>query len=222
MAGSDAKRQSSLFASSNWYSSLAMTSDGPSRRLQNRSVSGDVYDATYERRAAAGENVHGEADFVAQFAPASVLDAGCGTGRVGRELARRGLDVVGVDLDPEMLATARRKAPGVDWRLADLMTVDLGRSFDAAVLAGNVMIFLAPGSEAAVVANMARHLRSGGLLIAGFQIMPGELTLERYDEIAGLAGLALAERWSTWDRDAWDARHDYAVSVHRKPAGSPG
>ena len=192
-----------------------MTPDRSNRWLQNRSVSGDVYDATYERRAAAGENVHGEADFVERFAPASVLDAGCGTGRVGRELARRGLDVVGVDLDPAMLATARRKAPLVDWRLADLATVDLAGSFDVAVMAGNVMIFLAPGSEQAVVANVARHLNPGGLLIAGFQIIPDRLTIERYDEIASLAGLALAERWSTWDRDTWDAGHDYAVSVHR-------
>ena len=198
-----------------------MTPDRSNRWLKNRNVSGDIYDATYESRAAAGENVHGEADFVERFAPASVLDAGCGTGRVGRELARRGLDVVGVDLDPEMLATARRKAPPVDWRLADLATVDLARSFDAVVLAGNVMIFLTPGSEPAVVANMARHLQPGGLLIAGFQIMAGQLTIERYDEIAGLAGLALAERWSTWDRDSWDARHDYAVSVHRRPTSSP-
>ncbi len=59
-----------------------MTPDRSNRWLKNRSLSGDVYDATYESRAAAGENVHGEADFVERFAPASVLDAGCGTGRV--------------------------------------------------------------------------------------------------------------------------------------------
>ena len=198
-----------------------MTPDRSNRWLQNENVSGDLYDATYERRAAAGENVHGEADFVDRFAPASVLDAGCGTGRVGRELARRGLDVVGVDLDPAMLATARRKAPLVDWRLGDLATVDLAGSFDAAVMAGNVMIFLAPGSERAVVANMARHLTPGGLLIAGFQIVPDQLTIEWYDELASLAGVALTERWSTWDRDTWDATHDYAVSVHRRGTASP-
>lgn len=48
-----------------------MTSDASNRWLETRSVSGDAYDATYERRAAAGENVHGEADFVERFAPAS-------------------------------------------------------------------------------------------------------------------------------------------------------
>jgi len=182
-------------------------------------VSGDAYDATYERRAAAGENVHGEADFVERFAPASVLDAGCGTGRVGRELARRGLEVVGVDVDPEMLDTARRKAPGVGWRTADLATVDLARSFDAIVMAGNVMIFLAPGTESAVVSNMARHLQADGVLIAGFQITPERLTIERYDEMAAKAGLTLVERWSTWHCDAWTAGGDYAVSVHRRGSG---
>jgi len=165
-----------------------MTSQS-NRWLATRSVSGDAYDATYARRAAAGEDVHGEANFVQRFAPEAVLDAGCGTGRVGRELARRGLDVVGVDIDPEMLATARRVAPAMDWHLADLMTVDLARTFDAIVLAGNVMIFLTPGTEAAVVANMARHMRPNGLLIAGFQLMPGRLTIERYDELATHAGL---------------------------------
>jgi SAM-dependent methyltransferase len=196
-----------------------MTTDPSNRWLQTRNVSGEAYDATYERRAAAGEDVHGEADFVQRFAPASVLDAGCGTGRVGRELARRGLDVAGVDIDAEMLATAQRKAPEVAWHLADLASVDLGRAFDAIVMAGNVMIFLAPGSEQDVVTNLARHLQPGGLLIAGFQITPGRLRIERYDEIARVAGLALAERWSTWDREAWDAASGYAVSVHRKGAG---
>jgi 2-polyprenyl-3-methyl-5-hydroxy-6-metoxy-1,4-benzoquinol methylase len=62
-------------------------------------MSGEEYDAQFEVAAAAGKNVHGEADFVESYGVGSVLDAGCGTGRVGRELARRGLDVVGVDLD---------------------------------------------------------------------------------------------------------------------------
>jgi SAM-dependent methyltransferase len=194
-----------------------MTDDPPNRWLETRSVSGDTYDATYDRRAAAGENVHGEADFVERFAPASVLDAGCGTGRVGRELARRGIDVVGVDLDANMLETARRKAPGVEWLLADLVSVDLHRSFDAIVLAGNVMIFLAPGSEPAVVANLARHLTPGGHIIAGFQLMPGRLQIERYDALASETGLSLAERWATWEGEPWAPTHDYAVSVHQLP-----
>jgi SAM-dependent methyltransferase len=201
---------------------MPSVTQGSNRWLQTRSVSGDAYDATYERRAAAGENVHGEADLIESLGPASVLDAGCGTGRVGRELASRVMDVVGVDIDAEMLATARRTAPDTSWHLADLASVELARSFDAIVMAGNVMIFLAPGSERAVVENMARHLREDGLLVAGFQIRAGRLSLQRYDELAGTAGLALAERWSTWNRDAWNDGNAYAVSVHRKvsPVGA--
>jgi len=190
--------------------------DVPDRWFQSKARSGDEYDATYDRRAAAGQDVHGEADFVARFKPASVLDAGCGTGRVGRELARRGIEVMGVDIDADMLDTARRKAPDVDWRLADLAAVDLKRTFDAIVMAGNVMIFVEPGTEGAVVVNMARHLNVEGRLIAGFQLMAGRLAIERYDEIAVDAGLALSERWSTWDCDEWVAGGDYAVSVHCK------
>ncbi len=190
--------------------------DASNRWLAARTTPGDSYDETYERRAAAGEEVHGEANFVQRFSPSSVLDAGCGTGRVGRELARRGVDVAGVDIDPEMLRTASQKAPDVDWHLADLVSVDLSRSFDVIVMAGNVMIFLTLGTEGAVIANMARHLQPSGVLIAGFQIMRSRLAIERYDELATSAGLMGAERWSTWDRDVWDTGSDYAVSVHRK------
>ena len=179
---------------------------------------GDEYDAAYERRAAAGENVHGEADFVMRFSPATVLDAGCGTGRIARELARRGVDVVGVDLDEQMLSTARRKAPGLAWHCADLAAIDLGRTFDVILLAGNVMIFLTPGTEREVMSNLARHLAPDGRLIAGFQLGARALPIERYDALARDAGLELDERWSTWDRKPWDGAGDYQVSVHRKPS----
>jgi SAM-dependent methyltransferase len=202
------------------------------RWLRERSVSGEAYDATYDRRAAAGENVHGEADFVQGLGVRSVLDAGCGTGRVGRELARRGLDVVGVDIDPEMLATARARAPEVAWELADLAEVDLGRTFEAVVMAGNVMIFVTPGSEGEVVANMARHVGDGGYVVAGFQLAAGRLgivesqmeagrlSVARYDELAAAAGLELAARFATWDREPWVDGGGYAVSVHRKAGGA--
>ena len=184
------------------------------RWLNTPRASADEYDQRYDQRAAAGEDVHGEANFVMRCAPRSVLDAGCGTGRIARELARRGVDVVGVDIDADMLATARRRSPEPAWLCADLATVELGRTFDVILLAGNVMIFLAPGAEAAVLKNLARHLVPDGRVVAGFQLQPGRLDVSRYDEVASGAGLRLAERWSTWDRGAWDAHGDYVLSVH--------
>ena len=146
----------------------------------------------------------------------SVLDAGCGTGRVATELARREIDVVGVDLDPRMLAVAREKAPLIRWVEADLSDVDVGRTFDGVVMAGNVMIFLTPGTEGAVVTNLARHLNDAGLFVAGFSLGQGRLTLETYDDLTAKGGLELVDRWATWDRGFFAPGADYAVSVHRK------
>jgi SAM-dependent methyltransferase len=147
-----------------------------------------------------------------------VLDAGCGTGRVAIELAGRGLDVAGVDIDASMLARAREKAPGLTWVHADLAEVDLGRTFDVVVMAGNVMIFLAPATETQVVANLARHVAPGGSLVAGFSLEPGRLDLATYDAHAGAAGLVVADRWATWDEQPY-AGGNYAVSDHRRPDG---
>lgn len=194
-----------------------MTEDRLSNRwLAEAAGRSATYDNRWEELAAAGRPVHGEADLVESFGPSSVLDAGCGTGRVAAELHRRGLDVVGVDIDESMLAKARVKAPEVEWVVHDLATVDLGRTFDIVVAAGNVMIFLAPGTEAAVVANLARHLSPGGALVAGFSIEDGRLDLVTYDALAAAAGLVRADRWSTWERAMYDGG-DYAVAVHRLP-----
>lgn len=182
---------------------------------ERRVVSGADYDERWRRLAAAGSAVHGEADFVARFEPASVLDAGCGTGRVALELARRDIDVVGVDLDPVMLDQARAKAPASTWILGSVEDVAVGRTFDVVVTAGNVMIFVQPGTESAVVRNLAAHLAPEGVLVSGFQLDRG-YTLERYDADCAAAGLAFVERFATWEGGGWISGADYAVSVHRR------
>ena len=143
-----------------------------------------------------------------------VLDAGCGTGRVAIELARRGFEVAGVDIDSEMISGARAKAPELTWHQLDLVSFDLGETFDAVVMAGNVLLFTAPGTEAAVVRRCAAHLSPGGALVAGFQLRGGGYGLNRYDADCAAAGLALSARYSTWEQGAWDGG-SYAVSVHR-------
>ncbi|MCB1249273.1 MAG: class I SAM-dependent methyltransferase [Acidimicrobiales bacterium] len=177
---------------------------------------GDDYQRRFDDLAAAGVDVHGEATFVRAFAPSSVLDAGCGTGRVAIELARHGIDVVGADLDASMLATARAAAPELTWVASDLAALELGRTFDVVVMAGNVPLFTPPGTHAALVAGCARHVASGGHLVAGFGLGRG-YGLDDYDAHCAAAGLELAERYATWDREPFPGDGGYAVSVHRRP-----
>ncbi|MGN6609041.1 MAG: class I SAM-dependent methyltransferase [Jatrophihabitans sp.] len=187
---------------------------------------GAEYGARFDRLAAAGHDVHGEASFCARRAPAGgrVLDAGCGTGRVAIRLVGLGFECVGVDADADMLAEARRRAPSQRWVEADLAAWRADEPFDVVVAAGNVVPLVDRGTEAAVVTNLAASLRPGGLLIAGFGLDAAHLPLpaapfglDEYDAWCTGAGLDLVERFATWDEAAFDDG-GYAVSVHRRAA----
>ncbi len=195
--------------------------DGTDPAIRRVPLTPDRYDQRWDDLAASGAAVHGEADLVAELLGPpdgrAVLDAGCGTGRVAIELARRGYPTVGVDVDATLLERARVKAPSLSWHEGDLATLppDVAPGpFAATVLAGNVMIFVAPGTEAAVLARMAARLAPGGLVVAGFQLTE-RLPLAEYDAAAAAAGLTPTARWSTWERGPFTGR-DYVVVVDSK------
>ncbi|MGI9016429.1 MAG: class I SAM-dependent DNA methyltransferase [Euzebya sp.] len=181
---------------------------------------GQAYQERLRARAERGEYLHGEADLVEGLGPRSVLDAGCGTGRVAIELAQRDIQVVGVDLDPEMLAVARELSTQVEWIGADVSTLSLGRTFDLVLAAGNLMIFLTPGTGPAAVTCFAGHVRPGGHLVAGFTVAGGpsgiDLPVADYDAWCEAAGLELVQRYATWEGEPY-AAGPYAVSIHRRP-----
>lgn len=198
-----------------WHSAVLGFKVGENQPVEPSLSRGDRYERTYELRAAAGEDVHGEANFVTRFSPGSVLDAGCGTGRVGRELYRRGVDVVGVDLDAEMLNTARARCPSASWIEGDISAIQLGRTFDIVLMAGNVINFVILESRRQAVENLVRHLRPGGLLINGHSIRPDGCPPAVFAAWTEAAGLELVERWSTWDQDAFVDGSEYCLTVHR-------
>lgn len=180
-----------------------------------RDVDLDEYHGRWRRLEASGVSSHGEADLIESLRPASVLDAGCGMGRVAIELARRGLHVEGIDLDADLLAYAQADAPHVRWHVGDLASCDLARTFDVVAMPGNVMLFCRVDQRADVVANMARHLAPGGSLVAGFSLerRRDAVTLDEYDALCAASGLVVRDRFATWDGDAYSGG-DYAVSVH--------
>ena len=96
---------------------------------------------------------------------ARVLDVGCGTGAAARAAARRvGADgrVVGLDLNPRMLAVARRIAPEVEWREGDAGALPFtAGAFDGVVSQYALMFF---PDQPGALAEMWRVLAPGGRL----------------------------------------------------------
>ncbi|WP_405093906.1 class I SAM-dependent methyltransferase [Micromonospora sp. NBC_01392] len=178
----------------------------------------------FRRLAAEGADLAGEARLVDALVPpgARILDAGCGTGRVAAVLADRGHTVVGVDADPTLVEAARADHPGPRFLVADLAELDLPAQgepepFDAAVVAGNVMTFVAPGTERAVLARIAAHVRPDGVVVVGFGTDRGYPVAE-LDADAVTAGLRREHRFATWDLRPWQDDAGFAVTVLRRPA----
>jgi SAM-dependent methyltransferase len=147
-----------------------------------------------------------------------VLDAGCGTGRVASRLHELGYDVVGCDVDASMVEVARAEAPGLDWRVADLATLDLGETFDVVLLAGNVVPLLEDGTLDETCARLAQHLAPDGLLVCGFGTDRAHLPagcpvtdVETFTTATAAAGLEEVARWGTWSGDPWNDTGGYLV-----------
>ena len=99
-----------------------------------------------------------------------LLDAACGTGRIARALAERGLHVVGVDASAAMLAEAKKKRRGLEDQLhlyhQDLRQLDLAETFDVAICLCDSLNYLLELSELQkAFERIAAHLKSGGLFL---------------------------------------------------------
>src|SRR5205823_3257901 len=102
----------------------------------------------------------------------SLLDVACGTG-LHLERLRDRYEVEGLELDPEMLALARARLPGVRLHEGDMTGFDLGRRFDAVVcLFSSIGYVMTVERLQAAFAAMARHLGSSGVLVVEPWITP--------------------------------------------------
>jgi 2-polyprenyl-3-methyl-5-hydroxy-6-metoxy-1,4-benzoquinol methylase len=166
-----------------------------------------------------GADLHGEARFVDAMVArgAFVLDAGCGPGRVGGRLAALGHHVVGADIDPALIAEAQTQHPDATWRTADLAELDVmdltdGCGFDAIVCAGNVLTFLDPSTNCAVLERLGAHLAPTGRLAVGFGAGRG-YEFEQFFADVTTVGLTVQLRLSTWDLRPLEPSSDFLVAV---------
>jgi SAM-dependent methyltransferase len=103
-----------------------------------------------------------------------VLDLAAGSGIHARMLARRGLDVVGLDVSPSLMryATAEAAAQGVDdviFVLGDMRALPFDEAFDALVMLSSSFGFFDGETNLRILADVARVLKPGGRLLFQLQ-----------------------------------------------------
>jgi len=151
----------------------------------------ELYDIENPRRADTAFYVRLAADLDAR----RILDLGCGTGLLTRDLAVDGRQVIGVDPAPAMLAVARRQpgAERVQWVEGDSAVLGTPEA-DLVVMTGNVaQVFLDDAEWAATLRAIHTALRPGGYLAfesrnpddKGWERWNREATFERLDTPSG-------------------------------------
>jgi len=137
-----------------------------------------------------------------------VLDLACGIGRHSLELRRRGFEVVGVDISPELLAMAEREAAAqsleVSFMQADLRELDLADEFDLVLSLndGAVGYFETDEENRRTFEVIARALRAGGgHLMQLPNVLHAERNLPKKSWIVGESTLELSDhRWNAEER----------------------
>lgn len=135
---------------------------------------GSLSAAFYDIVTAADSRLTGDEEIYAGLAPASgsILELGCGTGRLTAGLADRGFAVTGVDLAPSMLAQAQARcaqlppeaAERIELRRGDMTALDLKRTFDLVICPFFTLAHVPAGAAwRNTFATAARHLTPGGL-----------------------------------------------------------
>jgi SAM-dependent methyltransferase len=122
---------------------------------------------------------------------ARILDHGCGYGRTLDELARLGyVNAVGVDFAPAMIARGQQQFPSLDLRAIDRLPLpDPDGAFDAVFLMAVLTCIPADTDQDALLAELRRVLRPGGVLtISDMPLQTDARNLRRYASAASTFG----------------------------------
>lgn len=177
------------------------------------------YIERFRAMVAEGDDLGGEARFIDAMAPraARILDAGCGPGRVGAMLADLGHNVIGVDVDPALIAAAEEDHPGPRWLVGDLAELDLASQgisdkFDVILSVGNVMPFLAARTRREVLRRLRLHLADDGRIVIGFGAGRGYEFVDFFEDLAAV-GLSPDLQVATWDLRPATDESDFLVTI---------
>lgn len=122
-----------------------------------------------------------------------VLDIGCGTGALTLRAARKGAMVKGIDVNPQMLEIARRKAAqaGLNEKLelVEIGVAELGseapESYDA-VMSGLCLSELTEDEVTYTLKEVSRTLKPGGILLVADEVRPRNIAARLFSWLARL------------------------------------
>jgi SAM-dependent methyltransferase len=137
-----------------------------------------VYDAIAEPFSDASSSPSEHLDEWLDMLPAAgrMLDVGCGPGADCRHAATRGFGIVGLDTSRGLVAQARKKSPGLDFRLGDMRSVPMPEAEFDGVASLFSLIHIPKQDVAGVLRRFRAWLKPGGLLLLGLQEGPSQET----------------------------------------------
>lgn len=203
-----------------------MASEFPPTRWSLGGAKNSGYGERFAELIAQGKDVDGEARLADTLVDrgARILDAGSGMGRVGGYLRAQGHHVIAAEPDPDLVEQSRLIYPDLDVVPREILALTrelvaaagAPDGVDLVVCVGNVLTFVADGTEVAVLRRLRDLLAPGGRILAGFHLRGGPSSARPYspDEFiadATSAGLRVDHRFGGYDLRPVD--DDYAVWV---------
>ena len=95
-----------------------------------------------------------------------VVDLGCGPGHVARYLHDQGVRMLGIDLSPRMIDSARQRSPDIEFRVGDMRALDLPDGALAGIVAFYSLIHIGEPEMRATLRELRRVLAPGGLQLS--------------------------------------------------------
>jgi ubiquinone/menaquinone biosynthesis C-methylase UbiE len=172
-------------------------------------VTRHMLDETPEERAVLARF----ADMVRARGAGTVVDVGCGPGRITAHLRRLGVDAFGIDLSPGMIQVARRDYPGLRFELGSMTDLALADASVTGLVAWYSLIHVPDDEIGTVFEHFRRVLRPGGPLLLGFHV--GEGTQLKIQGYGGHPMKVQVHRRQHAQMITWLNDAGFAVEMHR-------